>query len=232
MGRIINLSAFCKNTYEGIYMINKNVKENNVNINKWDISREKKIEIEKKVEQILDKSNYKKTDIIDIVSFVKDNGFVVQKADLPINTTGYLVVNDDDPIDETSNTHRLIVVNNEFKNPDNEKDVRQKKSRFITAHEYGHFILHKRDNKMYAHRDSDKRKTPEELEADYFARSILMPAKPFLSLSHCLDILIENPNNTDIHSKKVEFLSSYFNVTRNKVIKRLGDIEVLNSINA
>lgn len=54
------------------------------------------------------------------------------------------------------------------------------KSRFITAYEYEHYVLHKKQDKdFYAHRDRDIRDSPKELEADYFARSILMPEKFF-----------------------------------------------------
>lgn len=48
------------------------------------------------------------------------------------------------------------MVNKVFDNPDNEEDVVFKKSRFITAHEYGHYILHKSSEQtLYAHRDND-----------------------------------------------------------------------------
>lgn len=204
-----------------------------------DISDSKKMEIEKKVSSILVNAGLEEETVVDIVSLVKNDHFLVQSGDLPIDTTGYLAVNDNEPIDEENQISRLIVVNNKFRNPDREENVVLKKSRFITAHEYGHFILHKlSEEPLYAHRDSDKRDTEEELEADYFARSILMPAKIFLEIVDVINKVSEemmndkgNCKEKDFYEKlKIEFLSKYFKVTQNKVIKRLEDVDFLRSM--
>ena len=113
-----------------------------------------------------------------------------------------------------------------------------KKSRFITAHEYGHFKLHKDPNEeLYAHRDRDKRDTPQELEADYFARSILMPKDIFLSMNRLIDSAFNEAAKQDgyfhqnvANNVRLELLSKYFKVTRNKVSKRVGDIDILLSM--
>lgn len=201
-----------------------------------DISNEKKIEIEKIIYSIISNLDFSESPSVDIVSLVKSDNFLVQTADLPLNTTGYLVVNENEFIDRKK-THRLIVVNRNFKNPDNEENVILKKSRFITAHEYGHFILHKKkDEDLFAHRDSDKRNSTEELEADYFARSILMPAKNFIEAISIIDksiskIIHKNSNKKIICDRYVlELLSNYFKVTKAKVLKRMEDIDVLKSI--
>ncbi len=102
------------------------------------------------------------------------------------------MVNDNDFVDAEATTHRLIIVNDKFKNPNNENNAKVRKSRFITAHEYGHFILHKQpEEALYAHRDSDKRENDLELEADYFARAILMPAETFLVFVDLLDEIVK-----------------------------------------
>lgn len=206
------------------------------------LTNEKKIQIESIVRKIIMDVDFSESQTVDIVSLVKKDDFLVQSADLPIGTTGYLAVNDNSPVDESGKYHRLIVVNKKFKNPDNEDNVILKKSRFITAHEYGHFILHKPKNQpLYAHRDSDKRDDPQELEADYFARSILMPADNFLECNKIMDKLLANfrllekrdngiGQNEAWSDIKLELLSKMFKVTKNKAKRRLEDIDVLSSI--
>ncbi len=185
------------------------------------ITKEKMLEIEEITKNILDKQNIDLSEnpTIDIVSIVKKEGFDVEPRQMPIETTGCLLVND-----TTQNKERLIVVNKIFKNPSNEIDIVFKKSRFITAHEYGHYILHKSsDNPFYAHRDSDKRETKEELEADYFSRSLLMPLKSFNSYFDTLKSISDNDDDFVI-----SMLSLLFKVTKNKVNKRIEDLKILN----
>lgn len=123
---------------------------------------------------IFDKKNgLSKSPYVDITSLVKKDGFDIQANLMPIDTTGCIFVND---VEDSKEKERLIIVNRVFRNHDSEEDVVFKKSRFITAHEYGHFILHiPEGQKLYAHRDSDKRNEPMEQEADFFARCILDP---------------------------------------------------------
>lgn len=185
------------------------------------ITKEKMFEIEKITNDILDKHNIDLSEnpTIDIVSIVKREGFDVEPRQMPIETTGCLLVND-----TMQNRERLIVVNKIFKNPSNEIDVVFKKSRFITAHEYGHYILHKSSgNPYYAHRDSDKRETKEELEADYFSRALLMPLKSFSSYYDTLKSISDNDNGFVI-----DMLSMLFKVTKNKINKRIEDLNILN----
>ena len=186
--------------------------------NMADITKEKMLEIESITKNLLIDNDFNKSPYVDIVSIVKKDGFEVKPQEMPIETTGCLFVSDD-----KERTERLIMVNTVFKNPDGELDVIFKKSRFITAHEYGHYKLHKPvDQPLYAHRDSDKRDEPEEMEADFFARSILMPMEYFKLY---YSVLNEFGNSDE--SFTVEMLSRLFKVTRNKIRKRIGDISVL-----
>lgn len=183
-----------------------------------DITKERKIEIEEKAKNILLKYNLSDAPDVDIVSIVKQDGFEVIPVLMPIDTTGCLLVNDD-----PNDYKRLIMVNKDFKNPDNENDIIFKKSRFITAHEYGHYILHKSPEKsLYAHRDSDKRNKEKELEADYFARAILMPLKPFTSFYNTVNDLSDGDT-----SFIIDMLSLIFNVSKNKINKRIEDMNIL-----
>lgn len=192
-----------------------------------DITKERKIEIEKEVHQILSKTGYnpfpQNSLIVDIVQLVKAHDFAVQTSEMDLNTTGCLIVNDLETVMDT-NKNRLIVVNKNFKNNNNDNNVVLKKSRFITAHEYGHFILHKKNGQpIYAHRDTDHRTDPQELEADYFARSILMP---YESVKQYVDIIKSLNIYKDV-KESIPLLSTIFKVTKDKVSKRLNDLEEL-----
>lgn len=196
-----------------------------------DITIEKKIEIEKKVCDILSSSGFhpsKKNNslIVDIVQLVKGFNFDVQTSEMDLNTTGCLIVNELNPVMDT-NKNRLIVVNKHFKNDNNDENVILKKSRFITAHEYGHFVLHKQEGiPIYAHRDSDNRTEPRELEADYFARSILMPYGLFEQYIDTIKLLNLYENDEDA----VPLLSNIFKVTKDKISRRLEDLTQLRGL--
>lgn len=193
------------------------VRKTRVNImNNIDITTKRKKEIEEITKKLSSHIDFKKSPYVDIVSLVKKDGFDVIPERMDLDTTGCLFCNQE-------NKQRIIVVNTIFKNPDNENDVIFKKSRFITAHEYGHYILHKEGRKqIFAHRDTYHRTEPKELEADYFARSILMPIDQFSVYASVLNDMGNDKNFT------VEFLSKIFKVTRNKVMKRMEDLSELN----
>lgn len=128
------------------------------------IEKQRMLEIEEIATRLLKDESFDDSPSVDIVSIVEKDGFDVRPKEMPISTTGCLFVNDDKKSKE-----RTILVNTRFKNPENEKDVIFKKSRFITAHEYGHFILHKQpEQPLYAHRDSDKRDTPRRTGSRLF----------------------------------------------------------------
>ena len=193
--------------------------------NMTDISIKEKKDIEIIVHDVLlssgfDTSKKNNSLIVDIVQLVKGKNFDVTTSEMDQNTTGCLFVNDLDTIMGTK-TNRLIVVNKNFKNDDNDENVILKKSRFITAHEYGHFILHKKEEiSIYAHRDSDHRTEPEELQADYFARSILMPYELFKKYVDTIKILQLYNDIKDA----IPLLSNIFKVTKDKASKRLDDL--------
>lgn len=181
------------------------------------ISKDRMWDIENKVKNIIKDIDFKVNPCIDITKLVKSDNFTVTPTLMDEETTGVLYVNGD---------NRMILVNKVFKNPDKEEDVVFKKSRFITAHEYGHYILHKEKGKpIYAHRDTYHRTEPIELEADYFARSILMPLDIFKKY---YDILNNIGGNDRGFTTMV--LSKIFNVTRNKVNKRMEDLLTLGLI--
>lgn len=182
------------------------------------ISKEKMFEIEKTVNDILADTDHEKNPCIDIVSLVKKDGFTVKTKEMDLETTGCILVDDN-----AEEWKRIIMVNTTFKNPEGEEDVIFKKSRFITAHEFGHFILHREKGQpIYAHRDTYHRTEPTEVEADYFARAILMPLQSFEVYNRVLNKIGNNDSEFT-----VGMLSKIFKVTANKVRMRLEDISAL-----
>lgn len=190
--------------------------------NYQDISKEKKLKIEKVVALILEEMDSAHTAYVDIIDLVKKDDFLVQTSEMDVETTGCLIVNDLKTVMNT-NKHRLIVVNKVLRNDNNDENYILKKSRFITAHEYGHFRMHKKPNQpIYAHRDTYHRTDPQELEADYFARSILMPYTIFkIFYEAAFKVSNENIKIT------IELLSTIFNVSKDKTYKRICDISEL-----
>ena len=187
-----------------------------------DINKGKKIQIEMLISTIIPESFSITSPSTDIISLVKQDGFLVQTSEMDINTTGCLIVNDIEPVMDTD-SHRLIVVNKTLKNDNNDTNYILKKSRFITAHEYGHFKMHKKPNQpIYAHRDTYHRTDPQELEADYFARSILMPYKIFSIFAKAA----YEASGGNIE-KTIYSLSTIFKTTKDKTCKRLCDLEEL-----
>lgn len=181
------------------------------------ITKERMQEIENVTKSKLTELGLNNNANVDIVALVKKEGFRVETNALEKDTTGYLFVNEEE-------NERVICVNTYFSNPEKETDVVFKKSRFITAHEYGHYILHKKDGEpIFAHRDTEHREEPIELEADYFARSILMPLEHFKPF---YEILNEMGNNEERFT--IEMLSKLFKVTKKKVRKRVEDLGILN----
>lgn len=183
-----------------------------------ELKKKKMLEIEKKVSQIIKDIDFTKNPSLDIVPLVEKDGFVVKPTLMPLGITGCLLVNEKDMAND-----KTILVNKVFKNTSNEENIVLKKSRFITAHEYGHYILHKQKNQpIYAHRDTDHREEEKEQEADYFARSILMPFKVFQMYEKVCNEITSNDTNFTIM-----LLSEAFCVTQNKVKKRMEDMSLL-----
>lgn len=183
------------------------------------LTKDRMLEIEALADDITKNLDFNKSPFVDITSLVKRDGFTVIPKLLDIDTTGILRVDES----QEENPIKDIIVNTEFENPIGEEDVIFKKSRFITAHEYAHYKLHMPSNRdYYAHRDSSKRNTQQELEADFYARSLLMPRKEF---SIYYKIAQEVGGNDELFITKS--LSKLFGVTTKKIRERISDMKVL-----
>lgn len=176
-------------------------------------SEERRKTIENVVDEIIAKQDLGKPGF-NLIGFLTDKEhFRVGIQDLDNDTTGMLLVNEKEPITDTG-SHRLIVINSSL-----EKDPEYlQKRRFITAHEYGHYILHKENNEIYAHRDTTKRDAPYEKEADYFARCLLMPRN---LMQHVFDLWdLKNAGEEE----KITTIARSFNVSRKKAKLRIAEV--------
>lgn len=182
------------------------------------IKKERKIEIEKRVNDIIANNNLNNPGF-DLIKFLTNpkafpdgKPFQIGSQLLDKDVTGILLVDDNDYV-PTTNTHKLIVINSLLQF---EPDYR-KKRRFIIAHEYGHYILHKNKSVQYAHRDTSNKRAEIEQEADFFARCLLMPEEQINNILQ-LDFAKKLQSND-----KVDLISRTFNVTRKKSIQRLKE---------
>lgn len=197
------------------YIILFNTKKKEGDSMKNNLTKERMLEIENTTKKLLSSFNLEESPCIDIVSLVEKDGFEVKTKELPLDSTGELHIR---------LGKRQIIVNTVFDNVENETDVIFKKSRFVTAHEYGHFILHNNGRKIANESRSRLRRTEIiELEADYFARSILMPLEQFNKFYSALKILYSSDLDQITNT-----LSALFNVTKNKVKSRVEDLSILN----
>lgn len=172
-------------------------------------------EIENVVNDII-VQNYLGAPGFDLTKFLtKQCDFKIGAQDLDKNTTGILLVDDDEYIPDTE-THRLISVNRDLGVDD--EYIYNLKKRFIVAHEYAHFVLHKNEHTQFAHRDTDKKNTPEEREADYFARCLLMPRK-LVS-----DVLEVDGIKEQTLCDKANMISRLFSVTLTKAKTRIEEL--------
>lgn len=173
----------------------------------------RKKEIENVVLRILEQNEELNTPAFDIVRYLKEKEqFDIASKPMIDDTTGMLFVDDDNYISDT-NAHRLIVINSLLREQNNFVQRR----RFIIAHEYGHFVLHKSDAKQYAHRDTSRREALEEKEADYFARCLLMP-RNIIDILLNIDYVKEMP-----YEVRISLIARIFNVTPKKVKQRLEE---------
>ncbi len=116
----------------------------------------KKEDIEKKVNEIIEKNNIQYP--LDIVSFLHEKGFMLLQKNMGDNSGAILV----DP----ENKIQAIAVN---------KNDCVDRRRFTLAHEYGHYILHNNNKNVFYANRCDANSSFEEKEADEFAACLLMP---------------------------------------------------------
>ena len=150
----------------------------------------------------------------DLIKFLKEKeGFEIVLQSMPDDTTGLIIMNDNEPIQNT-NLKKLIAINSSLQS---DPDYIQRR-RFIIAHEYAHSQLHKQNSVLFAHRDTKKKETDAEQEADCFARCLLMPRKLMYPI-----VTDEKFQQLNEHEKE-RYISRVFNVTEKKARQRLTDL--------
>lgn len=180
------------------------------------LSNERKTEIENIASNIRKEYNLLTVDF-DLIEFLNTIfSFEIQNRMIEDDTTGLLLVDDNNLIPE-STSNRVIVINQKLINDD---EFMQKR-RFICAHELGHFILHKKDQSVFAKRETKIKKSLIEQEAEYFAYCLLMPRK-------AIEILYTSPTTKilqNIYNESIiDIVSNVFNVSKKKATQRLMDL--------
>lgn len=152
---------------------------------------------------------------VDIKSLVKKLDFRVKELDFRDNrTTGMIAVNENEWIENTD-THRLIAVG---------KQLGHERSRFIIAHELGHYLLHKtQEQPLFARRDTDTNRS-DEPEAELFGRAILMPKD---KMEEAVRYFKSNERAQKAFSSISKFIGALFDVTEKKALVRLEELCLL-----
>lgn len=175
------------------------------------LDNSQKQEIDKKISDLVINFEEKNDSSFDIIKFVtKKIGFLVQSLNMGDETSGMLLYDKNNFVAGT-NSHKLIVI---------KRGLPEEKSRFIVAHELGHYCLRNKDKPQLAHRENETIENDDELKAEYFARSILMPeenVRKFVELITGFDEKISK-------EKIIKLIAIMYTVTENKANIRYYEI--------
>lgn len=175
------------------------------------IKNERKIEIERIIEEFLKQCKDSDNIPLDIVAIARNEGFTVQRLNMDNDTTGMMLYSSNNNI-AGLNTNKLIVVKN---------GLSEEQSRLVLAHELGHYKMF-RTEPLTAHRRYSRLKNnKEEQEADYFARALLMPKKQIVAFINNLKGTEKELDNQYI----IKAISEHFSVTEVKARLRFYDLQ-------
>lgn len=183
---------------------------------------ERKKEIETAANHIRNQHGIK-TANFDLIEFLTlDYSFEVQSRLLDDDTTALLLV-DEKNIVPGSSSHRVMIINKRIV----DDDASFRRRRFICAHEFGHFILHRKKNQaVYALRDTVNKSSAIEQEAEYFAYCLLMPADLINNLYNREDARSDVENIKRKYGFSMgDLVAELFNVTKRTAIWRLKDLK-------
>lgn len=175
------------------------------------IDNKRKKEIDNKVNEIRNTFQLPLIDLNLSEFLCTKEQFFIGTCTLEDNTTGMLIVDDHKSILDTKK-NRVIILND---SRIQEEDFPQR-ARFITAHEYAHFVLHKHNESQIAFRDDGIYYNRQEQEAEYFARSLLMPEDVIRLIFPKIAISLTN--------QLVSYIAKLFNVTPKKAKQRLLEL--------
>ena len=185
------------------------------------LTHERKKEIEAIVNRIRKEHGIRTADF-DLIEFLTlDYAFEVQIRRIEDDTIALLLV-DEKHFVKGSSSNRVIIINQYIL----ESDVNFRKRRFLCAHEFGHFILHKRaDQATFAVRDTPDNSSLQEQEAEYFAYCLLMPAELIDNLYGREDARSDVERIRSKYGFSMgELVSELFNVTKTTAVWRLKEL--------
>jgi Zn-dependent peptidase ImmA (M78 family) len=167
------------------------------------LQRARYAEIEKLVSTQLEQHKISRP-AVPIERVVRGAGISIKVGDLD-DASGLLVRLGETAVIAVSETHPVV------------------RQRFTIAHEFGHYLLHlgmsshqDRDYRVnYGSHESSQATDVEEIEANFFAASILMP-KSFLDADDAVQALDDD--------RLVERLAARYNVSRHAMSLRLGNV--------
>jgi Zn-dependent peptidase ImmA (M78 family) len=172
------------------------------------------------IQYLAERTLIEKSDLstpVDIVQLVISDGFQVYTMPLKEieneNVTGLLFVNDKSNVLGLK-TNKVIII---------EETLPIEKQRFVIAHEYAHYKMHKKDIELTTKftRSRENTNRPDEIEADSFARCILMPS--FIVRKVFDEIFSFKSTSENIISE----IAKKFNVTTSKAEIRLKELQLI-----
>ena len=175
------------------------------------LTEEQERKVRETAEEVLNR--YRLLPGFDLARFLtRQEGFVLALKEMDAHTTGVLMIDPNQTILQAG-SDKMIIINQKLQ----EKPDFQQRSRFIAAHEYGHSKLHASGGRFF-HRDTPNVDTPQEREAEYFARCLLMPEQSVRELMR-ISGMAEGTRD-----EKTAMISRFFNVTRKKALQRMEDL--------
>lgn len=176
----------------------------------------KKIEL--KAESLLKKYNLFDLIPIDVFSLAKSIGINFIDHKLSDDISGVLIINNGIGSIGYNSNHPIV------------------RQRFTVAHEIGHFVLnHSREGsvfidqpskhmttKLYRNSNSSSGENLQEIEANNFAASLLMPKKHVIPQS-------KNYSISDLTGNGIEKMAKVFNVSTQSMIFRLINLDIISS---
>ena len=163
---------------------------------------------------------------VKVISIARRLGFFVGKAKLKEGMEGIIAV--DKTKEDLFGTGQNMVIA-----IDRNLDIAR--LRFIVAHELGHYFLRdKKDEPVFAMRETTHGRTDKENEADYFAACILMPRQAYLNALKSACQVLGLPDDKQLNQnekakdKVADFLSKQFNVPQLAALRRMDEVSKQN----
>lgn len=173
----------------------------------------RKNQISEKAKEILSENNIDSYDF-NVLKMISENyGFSLDVRNFKDpRVTGTLLVDDERTV--VAGINKLISISS---NVAMGAEAIQR-IRFIALHELGHYLLHKKDSKQFAMRDTDFKDSEEEQEADYFALCMLMPEDKVTNLFG---------DSIALDEEKIQLTKKVFGVTNKKARMRLQELDLI-----